>query len=237
MAGVQRLNLSGSTDGRPILVAATSTPGTAVHTGVSGSTNSDEVWLWACNTDTSARTLTIDLLDAGTNIFTLTIPPESGLVLVLPGLSLYGGQALTAYASAANVVILGGYVNRLTVANNPTSQITRPASNLAGNTISITATSTPGTTVHTALSSNEDDEHDEIWIWAYNRHSAPVKLTIEWGGTTSPNDTIEVSIPNGAGLVPVIPGLILQNSLVVRAFAGTTAVIRLWGYINRIQTP
>ena len=49
MATYSRILLSGSTSGKPIPVAATSTPGTAVHTAVSGSTGFDELYLWASN--------------------------------------------------------------------------------------------------------------------------------------------------------------------------------------------
>ena len=69
---------------------------------------------------------------------------------------------------------------------------------------------------------------------AFNAHSADVLLTIEFGGATDPDDIIEVTIPYQAGLVPVIPGLILQNELVVKAFAGTANVITLIGFVNSI---
>jgi hypothetical protein len=59
-------------------------------------------------------------------------------------------------------------------------------------------------------------------------------LTIEWGEATAPNGNIEVTVLPEAGLVTVIPGLLLTGSLVVKAFAGTTNVIVLHGFVNRI---
>lgn len=100
-----------------------------------------------------------------------------------------------------------------------------------GRGIKVAATSTPGTTIHTATAT---PNIDEIWLYAVNSQAASVKLTIEFGGTTSPDDTIEVTIPGESGLFPVIPGLILNNSVVVRAFAATGNVVMLFGFVNRI---
>jgi hypothetical protein len=61
-----------------------------------------------------------------------------------------------------------------------------------------------------------------------------VKVTIEWGTATAADGNIEVTVLPEAGLVTVIPGLILQNSKVVKAFAGTADVILLTGFVNSI---
>lgn len=101
-----------------------------------------------------------------------------------------------------------------------------------GRAIKIVATATSGTLIHTAVSGTTD--FDEVYLYANNIGSATIKLTIEWGGQTSPDDLIEVSIPGEAGLVLVVPGLVLQNGLAIRAFAETTAVINITGFVNRI---
>lgn len=100
-----------------------------------------------------------------------------------------------------------------------------------GKMIKVAATSTPGTTIHTSTSSATG--FDEIWLWAQNNHTADVLLTIELGGTTSPDDLIQYTVPTKAGLKIILPGVILRNSLVLKAFAGTTNVISLAGYANR----
>lgn len=102
-----------------------------------------------------------------------------------------------------------------------------------GRMIAVAATSTPGTLIHTATSSTTYE--DEIWIYAVNSSTSAVKLTLEWGGTTANTDHIELTVSGESGLVLVSPGLILQNSLVVRAFAGTANVINIAGYVNRIS--
>ena len=45
---------------------------------------------------------------------------------------------------------------------------------------------------------------------------------------------IELTIAAESGLVLLVPGLILQNSLVVKAFAATGDVILLSGFVNSI---
>ena len=59
MATYTKAILSGSTDGKQILVTATTSSGTTIHTAVSGTTNIDEVWLYATNNDTASVNLTI----------------------------------------------------------------------------------------------------------------------------------------------------------------------------------
>jgi len=109
--------LSGSTDGKQIKVAATASPGTTVHTSVSGTTDGtyDELWLWAYNSDSTARTLYIQL--GGTtspdDIISVVIPALSGLQLVCPGLILQNGSVVRAYCSVTNVVMVSGFVNRI----------------------------------------------------------------------------------------------------------------------------
>lgn len=99
-----------------------------------------------------------------------------------------------------------------------------------GKGIKVVQTATAGDTIHTAHATSLD----EIWLWAVNSGGTAVKLTIEWGEATAPDGNIEVTIPPESGLFNVIPGLLLTNSLVVKAFAATTAVIILHGFVNRI---
>lgn len=101
-----------------------------------------------------------------------------------------------------------------------------------GKAIKVAATATPGTTIHAAVSGTTD--WDEIWLYAQNNHTSEVILTIEFGGTTSPDNKIVTPLAPQAGLVPIIPGLILQNLLEVKAFANVANVISVIGFINRI---
>ena len=104
--------LSGSTNGRPIPVTQTATPGDLVHTA--HATAKDEVWIYAVNTSGGARALTIEFggVTAG-DALTATIEPSTGLVIIAPGLILSAGLVVRAYADSAGVNLVG-WVNRIT---------------------------------------------------------------------------------------------------------------------------
>ena len=104
-----------------------------------------------------------------------------------------------------------------------------------GRGIKVAATATPGTLIHTALSNVAANEWDEVWVKAVNTSGSPVKLTIEWGGVSSPDDQVEVTIPAESGCTEVIPGHVLQTGTEVRAFAATANVIVLHGFVNRFE--
>jgi len=104
-----------------------------------------------------------------------------------------------------------------------------------GRGIKVASTSSPGTLIHTALSNVAANEWDEVWIRAINTTTSAVKLTIEWGGTTAPDDLIEITIPAESGFSEVIPGHVLQNGREVRAFADTANVVVLHGFVNRFE--
>ena len=98
--------------------------------------------------------------------------------------------------------------------------------------IKVVQTATAGTTIHTAVSGTTD--YDEIWLYCVNSSASAVKRTIEWGEATAPDGNIEQTRPAESGLFLVVPGLLLQNSLVVKAFAGTGNVLIIHGDVNRI---
>jgi len=114
MATYTKVKLSGSTDGKSIKVAATATLGTTIHTA--HATALDEIWLWCANTDTSDRKLTIEYGGATSPdcLVEITIPAEDGAYLVIPGWLLTNSLVVTAFAASANVLVINGYVNRIT---------------------------------------------------------------------------------------------------------------------------
>jgi hypothetical protein len=104
-----------------------------------------------------------------------------------------------------------------------------------GKAIKVAATATAGTTIHTG--SATATTLDEVWIYAVNSSASAVKLTLEWGEATAPDGNIELSVAAESGLVLVVPGLIIKGNatqLVVAAFAATSNVILIHGYVNRI---
>ena len=105
-----------------------------------------------------------------------------------------------------------------------------------GKAIKVAATATPGTTIHSTGTSATII--DEVWLYAYNSSGSAVVLTIEYGGVTAPDNQIKLTIPATSGLTLVTPGLILTGTgsviSTIAAFAGTTNVITISGYVNRI---
>jgi len=116
MATYTKMNLSGSTNGRPIAVAATSiSSGTTIHTAVSGTSSMDEIWIFAANVTTKVVTLTVGWGGTGTSDTILVdVPAKQGLFLVTPGILLQNSLVVKAAASTANVINLAGFVNRIT---------------------------------------------------------------------------------------------------------------------------
>lgn len=101
-----------------------------------------------------------------------------------------------------------------------------------GRNIKVVATATPGTLIHTAIASTT--QMDELWLWAINTDTVNRKLTIEFGGVTVPDDLIELLLtPGKDGAVLVVPGWVLNNSLVVRAFADVANVVNINGFVHR----
>jgi adhesin/invasin len=105
--------------------------GTFIHNNTGGGL--DEVWLYATNLTNAA--VTLSLIVGGPQTFgaaatfpqalatpsqemTITIPGNSGLTLINPGLILSpntstNNSAIYAYASQANAIAISGYVNRI----------------------------------------------------------------------------------------------------------------------------
>jgi hypothetical protein len=114
MATYTKMKFSGSTDGRGILITATATAGTLIHTAVSGTTSYDEIYLWASNTYTTDLLTTFEYGGAGAaDQIILTIPAKCGLVHVIPKLILCNACVLRAFAGTASKINVFGFVNRI----------------------------------------------------------------------------------------------------------------------------
>lgn len=104
-----------------------------------------------------------------------------------------------------------------------------------GKAVLVAATSTPGTLVHTG--STTTTTLHEVWLYAVNTSASDVKLTLEWGEATAPNGNIEYTVKAENGLYLIVPGLLLKGNatpLTIKAFAATTNVIAIHGYVNVI---
>ena len=118
MATATKIKLSGSTDGKGIKVTTASPldgSDTTIHTGVSGTTDYDLVTLFAVNTDSVDRELFIGW--GGTtdpdDLIKLDILAASGLILVVADMYLRNSLIVKAACATANVLVIWGYVNRI----------------------------------------------------------------------------------------------------------------------------
>lgn len=93
-------------------------------------------------------------------------------------------------------------------------------------------TATAGDIIHTANAVTADDTGDLIELYATNTSSSNVILTLEVGGTTSPDDLVKHTIPANSTIF--LGEYLLRNGLVLRAFAGTTNVINVFGKVYRL---
>jgi hypothetical protein len=119
MATFTKEKLSASTDGRGVLVAATSSTGTTIHTGPTNTSHLHEIWLYAVNSETTDRKLTIEWggTTSPNDLLESTVTAEGGLILIAPGLLLKGNATaliVRAFSAAANTTIIHGYVNTIT---------------------------------------------------------------------------------------------------------------------------
>lgn len=112
MATITKEFLSGSTNGRPIKVVATATAGTTIHTAHASA--KDEVYMFATNTDSVERDLTVEFggVTSPDDLLKFKVPAGE-TILVVAGVPLSGGLLARAFASAANVINITGYVNRI----------------------------------------------------------------------------------------------------------------------------
>lgn len=119
MATFTKVALSGSTRGKPVKVAATGSTGTTIHATGTSATVIDEIWLYAYNSSTDNILLTVQYggTTAVDNDIKITLPSQSGLTLIVPGLILTGdgsaANTVYAYAATTNVITISGYVNRI----------------------------------------------------------------------------------------------------------------------------
>lgn len=123
MATFTKKTLSGSTDGRGVLVTATATNTQTIHTASSTGTTYQEIWLYAMSLHTADIDLVIEFggVTDPADAIKLTLPTSiagshQGLIPVCEGLVLKGNATpliVKAYATVASKVSLFGYLNEI----------------------------------------------------------------------------------------------------------------------------
>lgn len=107
--------LDACTDGKNLLITGTATgSANTIHTVPTNTALYDLIFLEATNNDTVARELTVEwggVTSIG-GLTYLTIPSKSGWYTVIPERRLQNGLTVKAFASAASVITVNGYVRR-----------------------------------------------------------------------------------------------------------------------------
>lgn len=93
MSTYSKLKLSGSTDGRVVAITSLTSPGDTIHTAVSGTTDYDEVWLWAANNSDFDVILNLVL---GSGILKFPLLAKSNQI-ILPGQVLHNSNVISAF--------------------------------------------------------------------------------------------------------------------------------------------
>jgi len=105
-----------------------------------------------------------------------------------------------------------------------------------GQPITVVQTASTGTTIHATGTSSTTI--DEVWLYANNTSSSPVLLTVQFGGTATPQNAKPITLAPQSGDVLIVAGLPLTGTgsvaTTVYAYAATASVITISGYVNRI---
>jgi hypothetical protein len=109
---ISKVILSGSVDGKPIVITTTESPGNLIHTA--SATEIDEIWIYLNNTSDISVVTTIQwglTTTAGSVI--QNVPGQAGLYLAIPGLVLTNNTIVRVFASVSDVITVLGFVNRI----------------------------------------------------------------------------------------------------------------------------
>jgi len=128
----------------------------------------------------------------------------------------------------------------------PLSGAVPAAGSTGGRQLKVTGHTT-GTSITVHSTPANTTTMDEIWLYAFNKHTAGLVLNLEWGftsgATPGTDDLIKITVPAQSGLICVIPGLILMGQSTgpaagtLKAWVNTDNdnLIQLSGYVNRIE--
>jgi hypothetical protein len=101
--------------------------------------------------------------------------------------------------------------------------------------IQLSATAGDGTTLHTMVSGS--NIVDRVFMWATNSSTTTIEVNLEWGASTA---RLAENIPPKTMTYPLVTGVPLWgrsasiSATVIKGYASTSAVINIFGYVNRV---
>lgn len=105
-----------------------------------------------------------------------------------------------------------------------------------GAPIRVAAVATPGTTIHTATTSDMPEGCDEVWLWAGNITAAGVNASLYLSSDGTGNKQINVRVPAAfTGPIAILAGHRVCDGVVISATASAADSIIIWGNVNRMS--
>ena len=91
-----------------------------------------------------------------------------------------------------------------------------------------------GKVIHTAVT-GAAASLDEVIIYAYNTVTTAREISFAIGPTTATGSKYTHTLPavDFGGLQPVMPGLVLRNAKVIKAFVTADSGVQVFGWVNR----
>jgi len=107
-----------------------------------------------------------------------------------------------------------------------------------GRPISISVTSSPGTTIHTVSANTDGATYHQVYLYVNNIDGAGThKLYLQLGGTSTA-DTVIIDIPaNGLPIEALNGENMFNGGVSIKAYANAANTINVWGRVNIITRP
>lgn len=97
-------------------------------------------------------------------------------------------------------------------------------------------TASGGNTIHTGVT-GAAESLDEVWLWVYNSATASREINIVWGSTAALSRfTYTVTGRDKDGWQLIVPGHVIRNELVIKAYATVADVLAIMGFVNRLAS-
>lgn len=97
-------------------------------------------------------------------------------------------------------------------------------------------TPSAGSTIHQGVS-GAADSIDEVWLYVHNSATDSREIGIMWGSTAAGNRFVyTVTARDKDGLHLIVPGLVIRNGKIIKAYATAASALSIWGHVNRMAT-
>lgn len=98
-----------------------------------------------------------------------------------------------------------------------------------GKGIKLTSTSSADT-IHTHDGTNNGSAFDEVHLWVVNSHTASLVVNLQWGGSTDPDNVIDIPVAS-ASFLKIIDGMHIGGDLSVSSTASVANKAVVYGYV------